>query len=291
MNKERKGIVLAGGTGSRLYPITKSISKQLLPVYDKPMIYYPLSTLMSCGIKDILIITNPHERNNFETLLGNGSKFGINLKYANQEYPNGIAEAFIIGEEFIGNSSITLILGDNIFHGSTLNKLLKKSFEMQEGATIFAYPVKDPERYGVIEFDHFNKVTSIEEKPTTPKSIYAITGIYFFDNTVIKKAKSIKPSLRGELEITDIHNSYLEEQNLLVNILERGSAWLDTGNVDSLHEASSYIRTLEHRQGLKVGCPEEIAWKNKWIDKYQLMKLSEEYMKSGYGKYLKELLN
>ena len=289
--RDAKGIILAGGTGSRLYPITKALSKQLLPVYDKPMIYYPLSTLMSSGIKDILIITNPHERINFEILLGDGSNLGINLKYANQDSPNGIAEAFIIGEKFIGDSPVTLILGDNIFHGSDLKNLLIESFNKEAGATIFAYPVRDPERYGVIEFDISNKVISIEEKPTSPKSSFAITGIYVFDNTVVEKSKKIKPSPRGELEITDLHNMYLKEQNLSVNILQRGSAWLDTGNIDSLHEASSYIRTLEHRQGLKVGCPEEIAWKNGWIDNQQLIKLSEDVKKSGYGEYLISLIN
>lgn len=283
-----KGIILAGGTGSRLFPITKAISKQLLHVYDKPMIYYPLATLMASGIKDILIITNTNDRRNFETLLGNGSQFGIDIKYANQESPNGIAEAFLIGEEFIKDSLITLILGDNIFYGSNLTNLLKDSF-LNKGGTIFAYPVKDPERYGVIEFDDSNRVISIEEKPKFPKSNYVITGIYVFDKKVVDLAKTLKPSKRGELEITDLLKIYLNRQNLSVNFLERGSAWLDTGNIDSLHEASSYIRTLEHRQGLKIGCPEEIAWNNGWINKKQLLKLSKPLLKSGYGEYLIQL--
>ena len=284
-----KGIILAGGTGSRLLPLTKAISKQLLHVYDKPMIYYPLSTLMASGIKDILIITNTNDRSNFETLLGNGSQFGIDIKYANQESPNGIAEAFIIGEEFIKDSLITLILGDNIFYGSNLTNLLKECFLRKRGGTIFAYPVKDPERYGVIEFDDSNRVISLEEKPKIPKSKYVITGIYVFDSKVIDLAKTLKPSKRGELEITDLLKIYLNEQNLSVNFLERGSAWLDTGNIDSLHEASSYIRTLEHRQGLKIGCPEEIAWNNGWINNKQLLKLSKPLLKSGYGEYLIQL--
>ncbi len=284
-----KGIILAGGTGSRLFPITKAISKQLLHVYDKPMIYYPLTTLMESGIRDILIITNNYDRRNFETLLGNGSQFGINIKYANQQSPNGIAEAFIIGENFIKDSLVTLILGDNIFYGSNLNTLLKDSFYKKKGGTIFAYPVKDPERYGVIEFDASNKVLSIEEKPKLPKSKYVITGIYVFDKNVVDLAKTLKPSKRGELEITDLLNIYLNNQNLSVNFLERGSAWLDTGNIDSLHEASSYIRTLEHRQGLKVGCPEEISWNNGWIDNEQLLELSKPLIKSGYGEYLIKL--
>ena len=284
-----KGIILAGGTGSRLFPITKAISKQLLHVYDKPMIYYPLATLMASGIKDILIITNTNDRRNFETLLGNGSQFGIDIKYANQESPNGIAEAFLIGEEFIKDSLITLILGDNIFYGSNLTNLLKDSFSRNKGGTIFAYPVKDPERYGVIEFDDSNRVISIEEKPKFPKSNYVITGIYVFDKKVVDLAKTLKPSKRGELEITDLLKIYLNKQNLSVNFLERGSAWLDTGNIDSLHEASSYIRTLEHRQGLKIGCPEEIAWNNGWINKKQLLKLSKPLLKSGYGEYLIQL--
>ena len=287
----KKGIILAGGTGSRLFPITKALSKQLLPVYDKPMIYYPLSTLMASGIRDIMIITNNIDRINFENLLGNGSQFGINLEYVIQEAPNGIAEAFIIGQNFIKNSIVTLILGDNIFHGSNLAKLLNDSFKKENGGTIFAYPVKDPERYGVIEIDEHKNVLSIEEKPNSPKSNYVITGIYVFDDKVVDIAKTIKPSKRGELEITDILNIYLKNQNLSVNFLERGSAWLDTGNIDSLHEASSYIRTLEHRQGLKVGCPEEIAWRNGWVNNKKLLELSKPLKKSGYGEYLIQLLN
>jgi len=287
----KKGIILAGGTGSRLFPITKALSKQLLPVYDKPMIYYPLSTLMASGIRDIMIITNNIDRINFENLLGNGSQFGIHLEYVIQEAPNGIAEAFIIGQNFIKNSIVTLILGDNIFHGSNLAKLLNDSFKKEKGGTIFAYPVKDPERYGVIEIDEHKNVLSIEEKPNSPKSNYVITGIYVFDDKVVDIAKTIKPSKRGELEITDILNIYLKNQNLSVNFLERGSAWLDTGNIDSLHEASSYIRTLEHRQGLKVGCPEEIAWRNGWVNNKKLLELSKPLKKSGYGEYLIQLLN
>ncbi len=284
-----KGIILAGGTGSRLFPITQALSKQLLPIYDKPMIYYPLATLMASGIRDILIITNKNDKNIFKKLLGDGSKLGINLNYAKQESPNGIAEAFIIGRNFIKNRSVTLILGDNIFHGSNLVKLLNESLLKDSGGSIFAYPVKDPERYGVVEFNTHKKVLGIEEKPRFPKSKYVITGLYVFDNKVIDIAKSIKPSKRGELEITDVLNIYLKEKNLSVNFLERGSAWLDTGNIDSLHEASSFIRTLEHRQGLKVGCPEEIAWNNGWINNEQLLELSKPLIKSGYGEYLRQL--
>lgn len=285
----KKGIILAGGTGSRLFPITQALSKQLLPIYDKPMIYYPLATLMASGIRDILIITNKNDKNIFKELLGDGSKLGINLNYAKQESPNGIAEAFIIGRNFIKNTSVTLILGDNIFHGSNLVKLLNESLLKDSGGTIFAYPVKDPERYGVVEFNTHKKVLGIEEKPKVPKSKYVITGLYVFDNKVTDIAKTIKPSKRGELEVTDVLNIYLKEKKLSVNFLERGSAWLDTGNIDSLHEASSFIRTLEHRQGLKVGCPEEIAWNNGWIDNEQLLELSKPLIKSGYGEYLRQL--
>ena len=284
-----KGIILAGGTGSRLFPITQALSKQLLPIYDKPMIYYPLATLMASGIRDILIITNKNDKNIFKKLLGDGSKLGINLNYAKQESPNGIAEAFIIGRNFIKNRPVTLILGDNIFHGSNLVKLLNESLLKDSGGSIFAYPVKDPERYGVVEVNTHKKVLGIEEKPRFPKSKYVITGLYVFDNKVIDIAKSIEPSKRGELEITDVLNIYLKEKNLSVNFLERGSAWLDTGNIDSLHEASSFIRTLEHRQGLKVGCPEEIAWNNGWINNEQLLELSKPLIKSGYGEYLRQL--
>lgn len=285
----KKGIILAGGTGSRLFPMTNAVCKQLLPVYDKPMIYYPLSTLMASGIQDILIITTPNDRKTFENLLGDGSQFGINLNFANQEFPNGIAEAFIIGQDFIRDSLVTLILGDNIFHGSNLNKFLIESSSFCSGSTIFAYPVKNPERYGVIEFDDHQKVISIEEKPKAPKSNFVVTGIYVFDNKVIDMAKKIRPSKRGELEIIDILNIYLNQNSLSVYLLERGSAWLDTGNVDSFHEASSYIRTLEHRQGLKIGCPEEVAWRNGWINNKQLLRLSKPLKKSGYGEYLIQL--
>ena len=287
----KKGIILAGGIGSRLFPITTAISKQLLPVYDKPMIYYPLATLMASGIRDILIITNINDKKIFKTLLGTGSELGIKINYAIQESPNGIAEAFIIGENFIKDSLITLILGDNIFHGANLTNLLKDSFCRKNGCTIFAYPVKDPERYGVIEVNDSNEVLSIEEKPKSPKSNFVITGIYVFDKNVVNLARTLKPSKRGELEITDLLKIYLKEQNLSVNFLERGSAWLDTGNIDSLHEASSFIRTLEHRQGLKVGCPEEIAFNNGWIDNKQLLELAKPLIKSGYGKYLIKLNN
>ena len=287
MTKEiRKAIILAGGTGSRLFPITKSVCKQLLPIYDKPMIYYPLSTLMSSGIKDILIITSPKDKPLFEKLLNDGSQFGINISYCIQGKPNGIAEAFILGEEFINNGPITLILGDNIFHGDEIANQIRQSLDKNSGATLFAYRVKDPERYGVAEFNQKNKVISIEEKPKKPKSNYAITGIYCFDHTIVHKAKEITPSQRGELEITDINMMYLKENNLTLKILKRGSAWLDTGNTDSLHEASAYIRTLEHRQGLKVGCPEEIAWKMGWINESELMQLANQLKKSGYGEYL-----
>ena len=286
----RKGIILAGGKGTRLFPITNVVSKQLLPIYDKPMIYYPLSTLMLSGIKEILIITNEKDETLFRDLLGNGQKFGISIEYKTQKKPEGIAQAFIIAEEFIKDNSVTLILGDNIFYGKGLINLLEKS-NNNNNATIFAYPVKDPERYGVVEFNKKFEVISIEEKPKNPKSNYAITGIYYYDNTVIDKAKSIKPSKRGELEISDINNLYLEENCLNVELFGRGLAWLDTGTFDSLNEASLFIKTLENRQGLKISCPEEIAWRNGWIDDEQLMTLSKSLKKSGYGKYLISLLN
>ena len=290
-NKKRKGIILAGGKGSRLYPITKSISKQLLPIYDKPMIYYPLSTLMLSGIKEILIITNPIDNDIFKRLLGNGSQWGMNISYAIQKKPEGIAQAFQIGESFINNHSVALALGDNLFHGDCLQELLYKASKSQKGASLMIYPVKDPERYGVVEFNNQNKVVNIEEKPKNPKSNYAITGLYFYDSTVIEKAKKIKPSKRGELEISDINLMYLKENNLKVNIMGRGMAWLDTGTYESLHEASGYIKTLEHRQGLKVGCPEEVAWRMGWINDEQLMKLGNKMVKSGYGEYLSQLKN
>ena len=288
---KRKGIILAGGNGSRLYPITKATSKQLIPVYDKPMIYYPLSTLMLAGIKDILIITTPHDNESFKLLLGNGSQFGININYKIQTKPEGIAQAFLIAEDFIENSSVTLILGDNLFHGDFLVNRLQKSYQLNEGASIFAYSVVDPERYGVVEFDSNGLAYNIEEKPTEPKSKYAITGLYFYDNSVVDKAKKIKPSERGELEITDLNKMYMKEGKLIVEKMNRGMTWLDTGTTDSLHEASSYIRSLEKRQGLKIGCPEEVAWRMGFINNEQLYSLSFELTKSGYGEYLQNILN
>ena len=287
----RKGIILAGGSGSRLYPITKATSKQLIPVYDKPMIYYPLSTLKLAGIKDILIITTPHDNENFRELLGNGSQFGITIKYKIQSKPEGIAQAFLIAEDFIGDSSVTLILGDNLFHGDFLVNRLQKSYLLNEGASIFAYSVSDPERYGVVEFDSKGIAYNIEEKPKNPKSKFAITGLYFYDNTVVEKAKKIKPSDRGELEITDLNKMYMKESKLIVEKMNRGMTWLDTGTTDSLHEASSYIRSLEKRQGLKIGCPEEVAWRVGFINDEQLYSLSIDLTKSGYGKYLQSILN
>ena len=287
----RKGIILAGGNGSRLYPITKATSKQLIPVYDKPMIYYPLSTLMLAGIKDILIITSPKNNENFRELLGNGSQFGITIKYKIQSKPEGIAQAFLIAEDFIGNSSVALILGDNLFHGDFLVNRLQKSYLLNEGASIFAYSVSDPERYGVVEFDSKGIAYNIEEKPKNPKSKFAITGLYFYDNTVIEKAKKISPSNRGELEITDLNKMYMKEGKLIVEKMNRGMTWLDTGTTDSLHEASSYIRSLEKRQGLKIGCPEEVAWRVGFINDEQLYSLSIDLTKSGYGKYLQKILN
>ena len=287
----RKGIILAGGSGSRLYPITKATSKQLIPVYDKPMIYYPLSTLMLAGIKDILIITTPHDNESFRELLGNGSQFGITIKYKIQSKPEGIAQAFLIAEDFIGESSVTLILGDNLFHGDFLVNRLQKSYLLNEGASIFAYSVSDPERYGVVEFDSKGIAYNIEEKPKNPKSKFAITGLYFYDNTVVEKAKKIKPSDRGELEITDLNKLYMKESKLIVEKMNRGMTWLDTGTTDSLHEASSYIRSLEKRQGLKIGCPEEVAWRVGFINDEQLYSLSIDLTKSGYGKYLQSILN
>ena len=287
---KRKGIILAGGNGSRLYPITKATSKQLIPVYDKPMIYYPLSTLMLAGIRDILIITTPNDRDTFEKLLGNGSQFGINIKYKIQAKPEGIAQAFLIAEEFIKNSSVTLILGDNLFHGDFLVNQLQKNYLLNEGASIFAYSVSDPQRYGVVEFDSKGKAYNIEEKPLNPKSKFAITGLYFYDDSVVEKAKKIKPSDRGELEITDLNKMYMKEGKLTVEKMNRGMTWLDTGTTDSLHEASSYIRLLEKRQGLKIGCPEEIAWRMGFINDEELNLLSENLLKSGYGDYLKSII-
>ena len=286
---DRKGIILAGGTGSRLFPITKGISKQLIPVYDKPMIFYPLSTLMLAGIKDILVITTKDDLKIFTSFLGNGDNYGVKISYEIQPKPEGIAQAFIIGEKFIGNSPVALILGDNIFYGEGISSLLK-SANKKKISSIFAYQVSDPERYGVVEFSKDGEVIGIQEKPKDPKSKFAITGIYFYDNSVVAKAKEISSSPRGELEISDINEIYLKEGNLSVEVFERGIAWLDTGTVDSLHEASSFIRTIEHRQGLKICCPEEIAWRNGWISDVKLKKLALDYLKSGYGSYLLTLL-
>ncbi len=284
-----KGIILAGGSGSRLYPITKAISKQLIPIYDKPMIYYPLSTLMLAGIKDILIITTPHDQEQFKRLLGDGSAIGINLNYAVQPKPEGLAQAFIIGEDFIDKDKVALILGDNIFYGEDFGHKLK-SCNNPDGSIIFAYQVSDPERYGNVEFDKNKKVVSIEEKPIKPKSNYAITGLYFYDNNVIEIAKNIKPSDRGELEITSVNEVYLKQGNLKVQIMSRGSAWLDTGTFESMNDASEYIRVIEKRTGLKIGCIEEIAYKQGFINKNQLKTIAEPLIKSGYGEYIIKLV-
>lgn len=289
-DQERKGIILAGGTGSRLFPITKAICKQLLPVYDKPMIYYSLSTLMLAGIKEILIITTKEDQTKFKSLLGDGSNFGIAISYECQDEPKGIVQAFTIGEEFIDKSPTALILGDNLFYGQGFSKVLKNTSKLNK-STIFAYQVADPERYGVVSFSKNKQVIGIEEKPKLPKSNFAITGLYFYDSSVVEKAKRIKPSDRGELEISDLNLLYLEEKSLNVELLSRGMAWLDTGTVDSLHEASSFIKTLENRQGIKIGCPEEIAWREGWINNDKLIKLSQPVIKSGYGNYLLSLLS
>ena len=284
-----KGIILAGGSGTRLYPLTRSISKQILPIYDKPMIYYPMSVLMLAGIKDILIITTSRDIRVFQDLFGNGNSLGMNIEYSVQENPNGIVEAFLIGEKFIGNSSVSLILGDNIFFGQSFTILLKRLSELKKGAEIFGYSVKDPTAYGVVEFDKDMNVISIEEKPENPKSKYAIPGLYFYDNTVVEKARKVKPSLRGELEITDLNRMYLEEKTLKVNLLGRGFAWLDTGTHKNLLQASNFIETIQERQGNYVACIEEIAYRNGWIDKKQLLKLAQPLLKTDYGKYLVEI--